>query len=187
MRSRNEKLQLYIDMDGVLANIDKAVSTYVFNATGINYDWKTNSNWWWSSWLDRLEAEELLLQENFFYNLEPMEGAIETVNKLHKEGYEIYFLTTPQFNQHCTCEKAQWLQEHFEWFDENKHLVLTGNKKLLDGENRLLLDDSSNNLKWDKGINVCFDHLYNRDFKGLRVKNFCDFYNLIKIIEKGSN
>lgn len=187
MRDRDENLQLFIDLDGVVCNIDKAVASHVFKTTGIKHNWRLNFHWWWSNWLDRREAEELLLQENFFYNLEPMEEAIETINNLHKEGYEICFLTTPQFNQHCTFEKTQWLYKHFAWFDENKHLVLTGNKKLLDEENRLLLDDSPNNLKWDKGLNICFDHLYNRDFKGLRVDGWCDFYNLIKLMEKGSN
>ncbi|WP_075810310.1 5' nucleotidase, NT5C type [Clostridium perfringens] len=187
MRSKNENLQLFIDLDGVVCNIDKAVATYIHKTTGIKHDWRLNFHWWWSSWIDRNEAEELLLQENFFYNLEPIEEAIETIDKLHEEGYEIYFLTTPQFNQYCTYEKTEWLHEHFSWFDENKHLVLTGNKKLLDGDNRLLLDDSPNNLKWDKGINICFDHLYNRDYKGLRANNWCDFYSFIKLMERGSN
>ncbi|HFD2052114.1 TPA: hypothetical protein ACF2DE_002845 [Clostridium perfringens] len=183
MRNKNENLQLYIDLDGVVCNIDKAVANYIAETKGIKYNWRTNKDWWWGSWMDRKEAEDLLLQENFFYNLEPMEEAIETINNLHKEGYEIYFLTTPQFNQYCTCEKVQWLIEHFgDWFEENKHLVLTGNKRLLDGENRLLLDDSPSNLKWDKGINICFDHLYNRDFKGLRVDGFLEFYSLVKTI-----
>lgn len=182
---KEEKLEIYIDMDGVLCNTDKYVAEHMLRTKGIKYDWKTNKSWWWSEWLSRKEAEELILSENFFYNLEPMEDAIEVLNKLHEEGHKIYFLSTPEYNKYCAYEKNQWLIENIDFYNEKEHLILTGNKKLLDGENRLLLDDSPNNLKWDKGINVCFDHSYNREFNGLRVNNFCDFYHLIQLMERG--
>lgn len=185
MRDKKEKFELFVDMDGVLCNTDKAMSDYLYMIKGVRYDWTFNDNWWWTSWINKNEARNILLQKDFFSNQEPMEDAIDVINKLYSEGHKIYFLSTPEYNEYCAFEKNEWLVEHFEWYEENKHLVLTGNKKLLDEENRLLLDDSPNNLKWDKGLNICFDHLYNRDFKGLRVKSWCDFYNLIQLIEKG--
>ena len=118
---------LYIDMDGVVANFAKAIKVEI-------------PNW------DLISAEEkgALTDEvcgsipNFFLNLEPIAGAIETINKLAPH-YETYFLSAAMWNvPQSYTEKRLWIEKYFgESF--RKRLILTHRKDLNLGH--YLIDD----------------------------------------------
>lgn len=105
-------------MDGVVANFDKRRTELGITTRD---EWK---NW--------------KVPEKFFCELEPIEGAIESVKAL-KKYYEVYFLSTPQWsNPFCWMEKRLWVEQHF---GESmfKRLILSHNKGLLKGD--YLVDD----------------------------------------------
>jgi 5'-nucleotidase len=79
-------------------------------------------------------------QYGFFINLNPMEGAIEAVNKLRTK-FDVYILTRPSYmNPLCYTEKRLWIEKHFDLsFCEN--LILCSKKHLLKGD--YLIDDVS--------------------------------------------
>jgi 5'(3')-deoxyribonucleotidase len=122
-----EKKILYIDMDGVVANFEKAIKIEI-------------PNW------DLISDEEIaaLTDEvcgsipNFFLNLEPIAGAIETINKLAPH-YETYFLSAAMWNvPQSYTEKRLWIEKYFgESF--RKRLILTHRKDLNLGH--YLIDD----------------------------------------------
>ncbi|MEZ5471299.1 MAG: hypothetical protein R3E90_05915 [Marinicella sp.] len=76
----------------------------------------------------------------FFENLEPIDGAIDSVNKLIESNYfEPYILTAPSiYNPHCYTEKRLWVEKYF-GFDFVDKLIICSNKGLLKGE--VLIDD----------------------------------------------
>lgn len=75
----------------------------------------------------------------FFILLEPINGAIEAVNKL-QEKYDVWILTRPSFyNLHCYTEKAIWIRKHL-GYEMQKKLILSGDKSLLIGD--YLIDDT---------------------------------------------
>lgn len=81
---------------------------------------------------------------NIFRNLEPIEGAIASVNQLlESEKYEVYFLSTaPWNNPSAWTDKRLWLEEQFGDVI-NRKLILTHRKDLVKGD--ILIDDRPNN------------------------------------------
>lgn len=114
---------VYVDMDGVVADFDKA-----FPAVA-------EKTW--------IEGSEKKVPEGFFLDLEPIEGAIEALPILAELGYELYFLSTPQWsNPNCWKEKRIWVEKHYGDL-MFKRLILTHNKGLLLGS--YLIDDRVQN------------------------------------------
>ena len=111
------KLRIYIDMDGVLANFDKAAEEHPSNGIkGFRPD--------------------LTLD---FSKFEPMPGAIKAVQELIDMGHELFIATTPPWNH-----PDSWGQKR-DWVEKNlpklkKKMVLTHRKDLLIGD--ILIDDS---------------------------------------------
>jgi 5'-nucleotidase len=77
-------------------------------------------------------------KEGFFLQLEPLEGAIDAVNKLRK-SFDVYILTRPSYmNPLCYTEKRLWIEKHFDLKFCQK-LIISPNKDLLIGD--YLIDD----------------------------------------------
>lgn len=185
----NKELELYIDMDNTIYNLDKLVINIMNEELNMDYDWRENSNWWYSDTkISKKYFENLLQREGIFIQGDPILDSIEYINKLKQEGYKIKFLTLPQWdNSYCVQEKVRFLENHFDWFDKDKHLIMTGNKGLLcrKGENKILIDDSISNLdNWD-GIKICKGTNCNKSYQGFRCEKWCEIYELIKLIEEG--
>ena len=111
------KKRIYVDMDDTLAKYQQA-HTLAKNNTEMNFPQS---------------------MPNFFFNLEPIEGAIEGVLFL-SEKYDIHFLTAPSYmNPLSYTEKRLWIEKYFglEWC---KRLILAYDKSLLKGD--YLIDDS---------------------------------------------
>ena len=179
--------KLFIDMDNTVVNFDKHVIDIMNEEKGMNYNWEDNTCWWWSdTGVEKEYFEEVITRQGTFLNCEPVEGAVEYINKLYNEGFEIVFLTLPQWdNPYCVTEKIEWLQRHFSWFDANKNLVLTKQKHLLYKPFRLLIDDSIDYLDSWYGVKICKGTNINKEYKGFREETWEEIYKLIKKMEKG--
>lgn len=115
--SRN--IIVYIDMDGVLCDFFGALRSHRKQHSSIQFPHS---------------------KLGFFENLEPISGAIDSVNKLieHSE-YDPWILTAPSTrNAHCYTEKRNWIQNHF-GYEFTKKLIISPNKSLLMGD--YLIDD----------------------------------------------
>lgn len=79
---------------------------------------------------------------NFFRELPPIEGAIDSFHKL-SEKYDTYILSTaPWRNPSAWIDKLLWVQEHLPEV-ARKRLILSHNKNLLRGD--YLIDDRTAN------------------------------------------
>jgi 5'(3')-deoxyribonucleotidase len=113
-------MRVYIDMDGVLCDFYGAVMKHKNQNPKQPYP---QSKW------------------GFFLKLEPIDGAIDAVNKL-KENYDVWILTRPSFmNINCYSEKAQWVLDHL-GYDMLEKTILCGDKSLVKGH--YLIDDQGN-------------------------------------------
>lgn len=177
--------ELFLDMDCCIYDLNKVVIKHYNHDYKDNYDHRQNKSYFWSDTkAPRPYFENLLNSKGIFYEGEPIDNAVEIINKLHDEGFKIYFVSLPLWNKHCTYEKVEWLKKHFKWLNPNTDIVFTGNKKLLDKENRILYDDNIDFLNWEKGINICFAQGWNEEFKGwYRVHTHDEFYKLVHKIE----
>ena len=136
----NKKV-LYVDMDGVIADFNKAVETL---KPGIFE-------------LENAEDEVNNICEsnpNIFYYLEPIEDGIESVKELMKH-YDVYFLSTPMIRVlESFTDKMRWLRKHFGSLADKK-LILSHNKGLLKGH--YLIDDRiKNGVDKFEGLHIHF-------------------------------
>ena len=103
---------IYVDMDGVISDFDKAAKE--------------------GGWTHRPD-----LKVNF-RNLELVPGAQDALLKLNQD-FDIFIATTPPWSRPDVWgEKREWIGEHFPWL--KRKMVLTHRKDLLIGD--ILIDDS---------------------------------------------
>ena len=109
-------MRIYIDMDGVVSDFDKAAKEYM-----------------------RIHGETRRPDKFVDYrNLEVIPGAKEAVMRLANE-FDVFIATTPPWDRPKVWgEKRDWIVEHFPYL--KKKMVLTHRKDLLIGD--ILIDDS---------------------------------------------
>lgn len=189
----NKELEIFIDVDGVIFNINKKVIDIANKEFNTNYNYISNKSWWWEDYTtetgygSREYFEQVLNRDGLFNGNYIIDFARERINDLYNEGYKIYFLSSPHYtSKSFMTDRINFLSNTFEWFNPSKHLILTARKDLLDGKNRVLIDDYIHNLDgFRKGIPICFSQRYNEDYKGLRVKSWNEAYCLINLMERG--
>ena len=107
-------LRIFIDMDGVLANFEKAAAQ-----------------------IPDSKRPDLDLD---FSTFEPMPGAIEAVHKIIDMGHDVFIASTPPWNNPAAWgQKRDWIEEHIPELE--RKIVLTHRKDLLIGD--ILIDDTT--------------------------------------------
>ena len=127
-----EKLTIYIDMDGVLANFEKPAAQIPDEVLDI-----------WN------RPDEVL----DFSTFEPMPGAIEAVHKIIDMGHDVFIATTPPWNNPDSWgQKRNWIEEHLPELE--RKMFLTHRKDMLIGD--VLIDDTT--YRGQKDFNGTFIH-----------------------------
>ena len=129
-----DKKILYIDMDGVIADFDKAIGVLLPGISmGDGEDYEKRS---------KMVDEAVAKHPTIFEELEPIEGALEAIEIL-KNKFDIYFLSTPMCKiPESYMGKRKWIQTYIgEWAE--KRLILTHRKDLCIGD--VLIDDRTKN------------------------------------------
>jgi len=183
----SNKLPLYIDMDEVICKFLEELCSeynYKYNKRIKISDIKT---WSLNTYMDGDKAFEIINSPGFFGSLEPIEGAIETIEKLvNDDRYEVFIITSPS-NEHSVFEKYKWIQQNLPFFDV-RNLILVGNKgDLLSriGNDGILFDDCPEYLSKFNGVRVVMDRAYNRELVvgidcDYRVSEWSEFYEVVE-------
>ena len=103
------KRRLYVDMDGVLCDFDKAYKEKFIEG----------------------KVEYPQSQARFFENLEIIEDAYSSMAVLINM-FDLWILTAPSvINPNCYTEKRVWIEEHFGRFELQEKLIICPDKSLL--------------------------------------------------------
>lgn len=79
---------------------------------------------------------------DFFRKLEPIKGAVESINQLHKLNYDVWILTAPSVcNPLCYMEKRLWIEDHFGNINLQERLIISPDKSCVGSEQDILIDD----------------------------------------------
>lgn len=124
----SQKKIIYIDMDGVLVNLESAFEEFFYYNPHLKERYKNNP--------DHIQG--------IFRNPPPIEGAIDAIHKLHESGkYELFIATSaPWGNPMSNMDKRFWIEEHFGRIF-HKRMFITHRKDLLMGD--YLIDDRTKN------------------------------------------
>ncbi len=136
------KKRILIDQDGVLADFEQ----------GVNLAWQRKfgeslpltaprRHFYLADDLPHLKNElyEIYSEPNFFRDLPPIEGALDALDWLICQGYEVRICTAPiSAYRNCVAEKFMWVERHlgFEW---TKRIILAKDKTWVRGD--VLIDD----------------------------------------------
>jgi len=130
-----EKLTIYIDMDGVLANFQEAA-----DKLKEKLPMELSGN---------LKPDEVL----DFSHFEPMPNAIESVKKIMEMGHDVFIASTPPWNNPSAWgQKRDWIEEHLP--ELKRKVFLTHRKDMLIGD--VLIDDTT--YRGQKDFNGTFIH-----------------------------
>ncbi len=126
---------IYVDLDGVTADLECAILTKYGSDANIGKIVDTDPE--------------------IFDNLPLIPGAKDGIIALMSQGHEIYFLSTaPWENPRAWASKRQWVEKHF-GIHAYKRLILTHRKDLVIGD--YLIDDrTANGAGKFKGIHIHF-------------------------------
>jgi 5'(3')-deoxyribonucleotidase len=110
--------------------------------------------------------------EGFWEGLPPFEGAVDFVESLVDNDFDVYIATIPALGPVCHYEKEQWVTNHLP-FVGRERLIFCHHKFVLRGE--ALLDDNPKNLSSFNGYRLLFDRPWNHP-RQLREDGYQDHW-----------
>lgn len=123
---------IYIDLDGVVADLEQAVKEYCPHLDTLEGDERTTA------------FDSICNLYGLFASLPPIEGAIDAVTQLLTNSrFEVYFLSTAMWDvPQSWTDKRIWVEKYFGDLAK-KRLILTHRKDLCIGD--FLVDDRFKN------------------------------------------
>jgi len=118
--------RIYVDMDGVLADIAKQHAIYKKIFPTQPY---------------------LQSQYGFFLDMDPIKDSIKAVKQLMSH-FDVWILTAPSWkNPMCLAEKNMWIRKHF-GIEFTEKIIMSSDKSLCKGD--YLIDDNKEGRGQDK-------------------------------------
>jgi 5'-nucleotidase len=116
-----------------------------------------------------------------YYDMEPIEGAVEALNSMIEYGHDVRICTSPwPDNPNCIRDKVRWTEDYLghEWI---KRLIITSDKTMIMA--KWLIDDKPDIKGYYAGFTgwtqVTFTQPYNRfaEDGGYRLDSWADWRN----------
>lgn len=176
-------LHILVDMDDTTCLLSKPWEQWIQENGDPDFKWTDVKSWYVDQYTNiGKNCYQFLEVPGVFLALEPLPGAIKTIEKLRSLGHRIQFCTSPP-NENAKIEKIQWLKHHFPWVDETSDVVFSHNKQEVTGD--ILFDDRAKWLAEFPGTSIAMDTHYNKHFtSGFRVQNWKEFFDLITRIAR---
>jgi 5'-nucleotidase len=161
-----------LDQDGVLADFERGLLAAWNRAypdiPGIQYEERRNFRVRddYPASL-RTNVSRLYESPGFFLNLQPIEGALDSVAEMLSAGIDVRICTSAiDEYENCVLEKYQWVERHLGG-EFTQRIVLTKDKTLVTGD--WLVDDKPviNGIRSPSWKHVIFDAPYNRHVTAL--------------------
>jgi len=160
-------MKIYLDMDGVLADLMAGWMPYLNEVSGRNLAVEDVDMWGIEHvyGIPFSKARKPLHREGFWEGLPPYPGAVAFVKRLDQLGHMVYIATAPFPSDKCMWGKKMWFENHLRFLPPSR-LIILHDKHLLRGD--MLVDDKPENLTKFPGLRVLFNQPWNRTLnKGL--------------------
>jgi len=189
------KLRLGVDMDGVLCNFADASLRVIKETWNIDYKRKdikiprTGDLVYYDLFTDEQRAQydgprdlyPLICPKEFFYDLEPFPGAIETL-KMLCEKYDVTIITKPLEWVNCPNEKARWLKKYLP--DSKYELIMTGSMEVkgLIGVDIMIDDDTRVIKNLDGAVPIVVKQPWNEEYLKFETPYAVDSFSEVPAI-----
>jgi 5'(3')-deoxyribonucleotidase len=171
-------MTLNIDLDGVLYNFHEEISKFVEEDPRLITNWNI-----WDCWgitkNDFYNIFNKFIESGGFLKGEPEADAVDTLKILSKK--HLINICTSRSTQNRIDVSAQVRRHTVDWLLKYKiphqNLFFLREKELVGG---LLLDDNMEFLETYRkvGVSICFNRPWNKEYHGLRVRNWKEFGEL---------
>ncbi len=166
-------MTIFIDQDNVLNRFIDQVVLYTEKLFKLKVDFKSSDCKSWGvldemfphaskEWCDK-RTEEIFSAPGFWSGMLPQPGAVEVMEKLVKDGHEIYIATMPwPTAKNCKAEKEEWVEQYLPFF-KTKNIVFCPNKKFLKGD--VIFDDAPHIIENTPHCTyrIIYDYPYNQN------------------------
>lgn len=132
---------ILVDMDNTMVDYSTPIADAIKNEGNVDAN---PDNWFTFTNQKPLKQIQKKTQSepHFFFDLKPIDGAIECLKQLDSLGYIMFIVSSPSVNSKtCHSDKSNWLKEHMGEYWARR-LILTKDKTLIIGD--YLIDDREN-------------------------------------------
>lgn len=123
--------------------------------------------------------KNILLRENFYSSLLPIEGSIKALNELRERGENVFICSSPKSNNpFCIQEKCDWVMRHL-GKDWKKMLIFSKDKTIIHGD--ILIDDKPEikGVKDPSWEHIIFSQPYNAKVASKRRINWQNWKTIL--------
>lgn len=181
-----EHLTILVDMDDTIECLSEAWVDYLNTRYGTTVKHEDITEWNVSKFFPELSKEQVydvLLEDEFWNFVRPMEGASEYLQRLINDGHKVFIVTS----SHYKTMKAKMENVLFKYFPflSWDDVIVTSHKNLIKGD--VIVDDGPHNLEDGQRYKLLFDAPHNRTYDAgcngmTRVRNWEEAYAAITII-----
>lgn len=160
------KLRVLFDADDVAENLCECLVQYLNERYGTTVRVEDVTDWDVSRAFPMLTREQVLApfeEDALFRRLEPVPGAQEHLERMRKDGHELYMVTASGCR--TLPAKMDRIFQLFPWLSWD-HVIVTASKSLIRGD--VLIDDKPENLLGGEYIGFLFDRPHNRQYPTTR-------------------
>lgn len=150
IKEAGEKFDIQLTYNEV---ISYDISTFIFNRMTKEQQEEYKDN-------PRRIYKELLV-DDFFNRIEPLEGAVDAVKEIYKQGHDIVFLTKVIDWDDTPKNKAKWLNKYF--FEIEYDIIMVDSAKskhIVDVD--IIIDDDPRVLEGVTAIPICIAQPWNK-------------------------
>lgn len=173
-----------IDIDGTINNLCEAVLNIYNQDSGDTLDVSQITEYYVENFVKESYKNDFYkyyVDKRVWKLVKIDETSKEIIEKLHKDGHEIYFVTSTEPEN--IYKKSEWLKRNFPQIDIRKRLIRCYKKQLLSGLD-ILIDDYEKNLIYGRYKKILIDkpwnqHIFDEHYNIFRVKNWKEVYSQI--------
>lgn len=140
-----KKLTILVDADDTIEGLLKAWLGVLNWKYHTNVKYEDAVVWDIEKLFPQLTDEQIyrpLLRNEFWGLVDPIEGAVENLQKIYDDGHDIYIVTASHY-QSLQGKMERLIFRYFPFIDW-EHVIITSHKQLIHGD--ILVDDAPHNL-----------------------------------------
>jgi 5'(3')-deoxyribonucleotidase len=176
-------LTILIDMDDTIENLCETWVKFLNRRHDTNYSLEDVTEWDMTRNFPSLSREQIfapLLEEEFWKEVRPIEGAVDCIKQLIDDGHKVYIVTA----SHPDTVKLKLdnvLFKYFPYIDFTK-VIIASDKQMIIGD--VMIDDAPHNLRGSDVVKILFTASHNKSFDArkwgmYRVNSWEEIYQYI--------